>query len=50
MVNLAILAGLMVTLFGQDYAVDGKLISGVALVVLILGRFFERRSTAVQPP
>jgi ribose/xylose/arabinose/galactoside ABC-type transport system permease subunit len=50
LVNLAILAGLMVTLFGQDYAVDGKLISGVALIVLILGRFFEGRSSASKPP
>jgi ribose/xylose/arabinose/galactoside ABC-type transport system permease subunit len=49
-VNLAVLAGLLVTLFGQDYSVDGRVIGGVALVVLILGRFFEGRSAAVKPP
>jgi ribose/xylose/arabinose/galactoside ABC-type transport system permease subunit len=49
-VNLAVLAGLLVTLFGQDYSVDGKVIGGVALVVLMLGRFIERRSAAVKPP
>jgi len=49
-VNLAVLTGLLVTLFGQDYGVDGRVIGGVALVVLILGRLLEGRSAAVKPP
>jgi ribose transport system permease protein len=49
-VNLAVLAGVLVTLFGQDYFVDGKIVGAVAMVVLILSRFLEGRSTAVKPP
>ncbi|HEV8059223.1 MAG TPA: ABC transporter permease [Gemmataceae bacterium] len=49
-VNLAVMAALLATLFGEDYHVDGKIVGAVALVVLILGRFFEGRSGAVKPP
>jgi ribose/xylose/arabinose/galactoside ABC-type transport system permease subunit len=49
-INLAVLAGLLATVFGQDYALDGKFIGGAALVVLILGRLLEQRSAAVKPP
>jgi ribose/xylose/arabinose/galactoside ABC-type transport system permease subunit len=47
-VNLAVLAGLLATVFGQDYSVDGRIIVGVTLVVLILGRLFEGRSAAMK--
>jgi ribose/xylose/arabinose/galactoside ABC-type transport system permease subunit len=48
--NLALLAGVLAALFGQDYAVDGRTIGGVALVVLILGRLLEGRVGAVKKP
>jgi ribose/xylose/arabinose/galactoside ABC-type transport system permease subunit len=44
-INLAVVAGLLATLFGQDYAVDGKVVGGLALVVLIVGRFYEGRAS-----
>jgi ribose/xylose/arabinose/galactoside ABC-type transport system permease subunit len=50
LVNLAVLAGLLVTIFGQDYAVHGAVIGVVVLLVLNLARFLEGRSTAVKPP
>lgn len=49
-INLAVLAWLLATVFGQDHAVDGRVIGGVALVVLILGRIFEGRSAAIKTP
>jgi len=48
-VNLAVLTGLLVTLFGQE-VIDGKVVGVVALAVLILGRFLEGRSAAHKPP
>jgi ribose/xylose/arabinose/galactoside ABC-type transport system permease subunit len=49
-ITLALLAGLLVTLFGQDYFVDGKVVGVVALLMLLLTRFLEGRSVAVKPP
>jgi ribose/xylose/arabinose/galactoside ABC-type transport system permease subunit len=48
--NLAVLAGLLATVFGEDYALDGRVVGGVALAVLILGRLLERRSAAMKAP
>jgi len=48
--NLSVLAGVLAALFGQDYALDGRMIGGLALLVLIMARQIEGRSNAVKKP
>jgi ribose/xylose/arabinose/galactoside ABC-type transport system permease subunit len=48
--NLSVLAGVLAALFGQDYALDGRMIGGLALLVLIVARLIEGRSNAVKKP
>jgi ribose/xylose/arabinose/galactoside ABC-type transport system permease subunit len=45
--NLALLAGALAALFGQDYGIDGRAVGGVVLVALIGARLFEGRSRTV---
>jgi ribose/xylose/arabinose/galactoside ABC-type transport system permease subunit len=42
--NLSVLAGVLAALFGQDYALDGRMVGGLALVLLIVVRLVEARS------
>jgi len=48
--NLSVLSGVLAALFGQDYALDGRMIGGLALVLLIVARLIEGRSNAVKKP
>ena len=48
-VNLSLLAGAVAALFGQDYAIDGRVVGAVALVVLVIARVLEGRRAAQKP-
>jgi ribose/xylose/arabinose/galactoside ABC-type transport system permease subunit len=45
--NLSVLAGILAALFGKDFAVDGRMVGGVTLLVLVVAHWFEGRSSAV---